>query len=281
MTISYSLHQINDRHTFGFSPADYSRFKFGDGAVAKTFGHQLARGFISDYLTENPVGGQIVVVSSPYSFIPTATFAMKNHFVFELNHWLAEHDLPVVQETKVHRTVTYKEDYGELSAEQRITLIGNDTFHIDKYFLEGKTLIFLDDIRITGSHERMIMKMVKEYGLKNDIYMLYYAELTNNEIHPNIENYLNYHSVKSIFDLDAIVNDRQFCVNTRLVKYILNYKYHDFCLFIQGQQHDFVTMLYYMAVGNNYHTMESYQRNLTYIKNFIFKNDQKLISYGN
>jgi hypothetical protein len=64
------------------------------------------------------------------------------------------------------RTITYKEDYGELDAEQRLLkLIGNDSFHIDKMFLKGKTLVFLDDIRITGGHERMIMKMIDEYEL--------------------------------------------------------------------------------------------------------------------
>jgi hypothetical protein len=139
----------------------------------------LADGFIRDYLTENPIKQQIVVISSPYSFIPTATFAMKNWFVARLNRWLARHGYPVVQETKVHRTITYKEDYGELDAEQRMNLIGNDSFHIDKDFLQDKTLIFLDDIKITGSHERMIMKMVDEYGLSNDIFMLYFAELMN------------------------------------------------------------------------------------------------------
>ncbi len=99
---------------------------------------------------------------------------MKNHFVFRLNRWLADNELPVVQETKVHRTITYKEDYGELSAEERIRLIGNDSFHIDASFLRGKTLLFLDDIKITGSHERMILKMAKEHGLANPIYMLYF-----------------------------------------------------------------------------------------------------------
>jgi hypothetical protein len=151
---------------------------------------------------------------------------MKNYFVFRLNRWLAENNLPVVQETKVHRTITYKEDYGELNAEQRMSLIGNDSFHIDAEFLKGKTLIFLDDIKITGSHERMISKMIGQYNLHNDIYMLYFAELANLSIHPNIENYLNYHDVKSIFDLDVIISGGNFCVNTRVVKYILNYD-HD------------------------------------------------------
>ncbi|WP_454803302.1 phosphoribosyltransferase family protein [Mucilaginibacter phyllosphaerae] len=268
---TYSLHHIHHDDNFGFNADDYSRFKFGDGAVSKDFGTALANGFIKEYLSDNLVTDQIVVISSPYSFIPTATFAMKNWFVYRLNHWLAEKGLPVVQETKVHRTITYKEDYGELNAEQRMSLIGNDQFHIDKAFLAGKTLLFLDDIRITGSHERMIMKMVDAYGLDNDIHMLYFAGLMNSNIHPNVENHLNYHYVKSIFDLDGIIKSSDFCMNTRIVKYILNYSFNGFRVFIQTQTADFVELLYHMALGNGYHTIEAYEQNLNFIRKLLFE----------
>jgi len=280
MQVSYSLHKIDQPFHFGFSPDDYSRFKFGDDRVAKAFGEQLADGFIRERLLANPIREQIVVVSSPYSFIPTATFAMKNYFVFRLNRWLAEQGAPVVQETKVHRTITYKEDYGELNAEQRIQLIGNDAFHIDEAFLKGKTVLFLDDIRITGSHERMIVKMVREYNLQNDIYLLYFAELTNKAIHPNIENHLNYHCVKSIFDLDPIIRGDAFFLNTRIVKYILNYDFDTFCIFLQNQTEGFVDYLYNMALGNGYHTIDAYARNLAFIKMTVYKTQNNRIQYG-
>jgi hypothetical protein len=280
MYFTYSLHKINHPYHFGFNPDDYSRFKFGDYAVARAFGEDLADGFIREHLQGNPIREQIVVVSSPYSFIPTATFALKNHFVFRLNRWLADHDFPVVQETKVHRTITYKEDYGELDAEQRLQLIGNDSFHIDKTFLEGKVVLFLDDIKITGSHERMILKMVQEYGLKGGIYMLYFAELKNKTIHPNIENHLNYHFVKSIFDLEPIIRGESFFLNTRVVKYILIYDFEPFCIFLQNQTEAFVDYLYNMALGNGYHTIEAYARNLAFIKTQLYKTLNNRIQYG-
>jgi hypothetical protein len=280
MHLTYSLHKINHPYHFGFNPDDYSRFKFGDEAVARVFGEQLADGFIREHLRPGPIREQIVVVSSPYSFIPTATFAMKNYFVFRLNRWLAENGFPVVQETKVHRTITYKEDYGELSADERLQLIGNDSFHIDKAFLEGKTVFFLDDIKITGSHERMILKMVQDYDLKGDIYMLYFAELTNKTIHPNVENYLNYHFVRSIFDLAEIIRGEFFFLNTRIVKYILNYDFDAFCIFLQNQTEGFVDYLYNMALGNGYHTIEAYGRNLAFIKEYLHKTQNNRIQYG-
>ncbi|MDB5087556.1 MAG: hypothetical protein JWR09_1550 [Mucilaginibacter sp.] len=281
MKVTYSLHHINNSSAFDFNPDDYSRFKFGDDAVAKHFGTRLADGFINRHLEKEPIEQQIVVISSPYSFIPTATFAMKTWFVYRLNRWLAANGYAVVQETKVHRTITYKEDYGELNAQERISLIGNDSFHIDKQFLEGKTLIFLDDIKITGSHERMIMKMVTEYGLQNDLYMLYFAELVNKSIHPNIENLLNYHQVKTIFDLEPIIKSGSFIINTRIVKYILNYNFECFCIFIENQDNSFVNLLYDMALGNGYHTIDAYAKNLNFITENLFVNNNNLIKHGN
>lgn len=274
---SYALHKISSTEEFGFDPDDYSRFKFGDDLVAKDFGEQLADGFISDYLEKNFVEQQMVVISSPYSFIPTATFAMKNYFMHQLNRWLVENGGLVVQEAKVHRTITYKEDYGELSAEDRLKLIGNDSFHIDKHFLEGKTLLFLDDIRITGSHERMILKMAGEYGLDNDIHMIYFAELVNKNIHPNVENALNYHQVKSVFDLDDIIKGGFFCFNTRIVKYILNADFNSFSIFIKNQTDEFINMLYNLSLGNGYHLIDAYAENLNFIKSHIKLKNYKLI----
>ena len=262
----YSLHKINSADNFGFSPTKYSKFKYGDDLIAKEFGNALAEGFIEDYLTKNPILEQIVVISSPYAFIPTATFGMKNYFVFRLNRWLAENNLPVVQETKVTRSITYKEDYGALDEAQRLSLIGNDTFHIDSTFLKDKVLIFLDDIRITGSHERMITKMLKEYSLKNETHLLYFAELINRNIHPNIENFLNYYHVKSIFDLDDIIKGERFSINTRIVKYILNGEPSLFQIFIQNHSDSFLELLYNMAIGNSYHTIEAYQENLNLLR---------------
>ena len=274
---SYALHQIYNTAEFGFDPDAYSRFKFGDDQVAKQFGLALADGFINNYLKDNFIDNQIVVISSPYSFIPTATFAMKNYFVHQLNRFMADHGGLVVQEAKVHRTITYKEDYGALSAEERMNLIGNDSFQIDKQFLEHKTLLFLDDIRITGGHERMILKMVDTYEMKNDIHLLYFAELANMDIHPNVENMLNYHHVKSIFDLESIIKSGAFAFNTRIVKYILNTDVNSFSIFINNQTEDFINLLYNLALGNGYHQIDAYAENLGYIKGQIFTKKYKLI----
>jgi len=265
----FSLHKLRDKCRPGFDPAEYSRFKFGDYGIAEKFGIELAQAFVTNVLALQPPSRQLVVLSSPYSFIPTASFALKNHFVFTLNRWLASKELRVCQECKVHRSATYKEDYGNLDAAQRLELINKDSFYVDQDYLEDKTLLFLDDIRITGSHENMIVKMAREYNLNNEVYLIYFAELVNAEIPPSFENYLNYYQVKTIFDLNPIIDSAGFFINTRIVKYILNAVEKDLSAFIPQQNPAFIGLLYDMAIGNGYHTMPAYAANLNLIKTTI------------
>jgi len=279
MSNTIAVHSIIDKNNLPFSAQDYSKFKFGSKTIARLFGEELAQIFVSDYklaLSCRLLPNQIVVISSPYQFIPTATFAMKDYFVRALNHWLAENNLPVVQETKITRSISYREDYGALSAEDRMKLIGKDSFHIDKEFVKGKYCLFLDDIKITGSHEKMIQKMVDEYKLECDYSYLYYAELVDSTINPNIENELNYAYVKSLIEVNQVMKSPGgFLLNTRTVKYILNSNTEDFRTFVAYQSQKFLHTLYHQAIGNSYHLDEVYKLNLNYIKE-ILKNTNSI-----
>lgn len=276
--MTFSLNHIEDKDEIPFSPVEYSKFKFGCKTVAKKFGYALADGFIEAFF-QNPFlkkediavffDRQIVVCSSPYCFIPTATFAMKDYFIQRLNAYLISIGKNVVQETKIHRTITYKEDYGNLNAEERLMLIGGDGFHIDREFVNGKTVLFLDDIKITGSHEKVVQKMIKDYNLDIQSIFLYFAELTNKYIHPNIENHLNYYFVKSLLDLDKIIKNENFLLNTRVVKYILNSDFEEFKNFIHYQPIRLVNSIYHLAIGNSYHKIDDYKTNLNYIKTLL------------
>lgn len=276
----YARHKIYDRDhlindNFPFSPKKYSKFKFGDKTAAREFGYALAKGFINSFMekvfeSDNLWSAkQIVVVSSPYCFIPTATFAMKDYFIQCLNDWLVKHDYPVVQEAKIYRTITYTEDYGGLSSEEREKLIGKDGFYIDREFVKNKFVLYLDDIKITGSHEKVIRKMISDCNLEHEYLFLYYAQLANIEVHPKIENDLNYAFVKSLLDLDKIIKNDHFLLNTRVVKYILNSPFEEFKNFINYQSKKFVNTVYHSAMGNSYHLIDNYKTNFTYLKTMI------------
>ena len=265
----FSGFQVSSANEFDFSPEEYSKFKYGALNIAQKFGYILAERFIENCFSKNYDGTPIAVLPSAYSHIPTASFFMKKFFVDKLNNYLYENNYPVVAETKIHRTVTYREDYGEMSAEDRYKLIKGDRFYIDKDFLEDKKLLFLDDIKITGTHERIIVNMLNGYNVSNDCYMLYFAELINKDIPANIENYLNNYFVKNLRDINYIIKNEKFQFNTRVVKYILNSKPEEFDLFIKDQDNNFVNELYYNAIGNEYFKFSSYLRNLEKLKSSL------------
>ena len=273
MSSVYSLHKISGFDTLTFNPADYSRFKFGDGRVATAFGETLAAGFLQEHETDLRSGRQTVILPSPYFAIPTASYAMAMAFKKIINRFLAANRLPVAEEARIHRFKTYSLDYGELDADSRLNLIINDKYHLDSQFLQGKLLIFIDDIRITGSHELVIRNLLKQFGLeKEEACYLYFAQLEGKDIHPRIENDLNYHYVKSLHDLHSIINGHDFQVNTRIVKYILNTEFAAFAPFIARQTAAFRERLIDLAISNGYHEMEEYRQNYLHLISITYKN---------
>lgn len=265
----FSAFQVSDSKEFDFAAEKYSKFKFGSTNIAREFGHTLADQFINQLFKYSYTGKPIVVLPSAYSHIPTASYFMSIHFIDKLNLFLYENDYSPVETGKISRSVTYREDYGDMNAEERYNLIKGDKFHIDEELLKNKILIFLDDIKITGTHERIIIKMLDDYDIHNHCYMLYYAELTDPAICPKTENYLNHFFVKEISDLQSIINQDDFEFNTRIIKYILNSDHKACRLFLEKQSKSFITELYYKALGNEYYKFPEYTTNLLVIKELV------------
>lgn len=266
---TFSAFQVSDPRNFDFPAEKYSRFKFGSTAIAREFGYTLADRFINQLFKFTYEGKPIVVLPSAYSHIPTASYFLTIFFIDKLNQFLYKNGFSPVETGKIHRNITYREDYGEMTAEERYNMIKGDKFHIDETLIKNKILIFIDDIKITGTHERIIVKMLDDFDIQNHCYMLYFAELTDPAICPKTENYLNHFFVKDITDLQAIINQNDFVFNTRIVKYILNSN-HDACKqFIQQQQPSFINKLYYNALGNEYYKFSEYSANLLFIENLI------------
>ncbi len=262
----FSLHEIVERESPGFDPVDYSRFKHGDGKVAEKWGEELACAFYEKVFRFLPDNRPTVALSSPFCHIPTASFFMYRQFLARINRLLAADGRPVVSESKIFRTVTYRDDYGSLNASERLRLIGNDLFQLDRHFLAGKRLLLLDDIRITGSHETVIERALEAHDLLDcQRSYLFFAELANHAIHPNIENHLNNYAMKSLDDLHEIIQEGHFRLNTRVVKWVLAHEPIAFQSFFKKQGDAFWQPFFDAAIGNSYHEIGEYQKNLNFL----------------
>ncbi|MBE8725743.1 phosphoribosyltransferase family protein [Flavobacterium hungaricum] len=266
MNISYSLHKIVEQETCPFKEAEYSRFKFGDKLYAEKFAEDLFDGFVEQHRDLILSDKDIVILPSPYLSIPTASNFLCYYFKKELNSYLFKNGKKACIESKIYRNQTYVTDYGNLDFEQRVKLISNDTYYIDRNFIEGKLCIFVDDIKITGSHEHTVNKILNQYDVKGDFLFVYYAELANKEIHPKIENHYNYFAVKNVEDIVSIVNSEDFQYNTRIVKYILSLDDKQFAYLVSNISRKKSNELFHLAISNNYHQILEYQNNINVIK---------------
>jgi hypothetical protein len=270
----FSAYEITSRNNICFLPDEYSKFKYGSISIARKYGYDLANKFINEFKSVI-LNRKLLIVPSAFSHIKTASGIMTEHFIDRLNYFLIKNSCPRVEQTKIYRTVTYRDDYGEMTAEDRYNLIKGDTFYIDKGFLTEKLLIFIDDIRVTGTHERIIIKMLDQYEIRNDCIMLYFASIENSGINPNIENYLNQYTINNLFKIDELIRNEDLQFNTRVVKYILNSTFGEFVIFINQQSLDLLKKLYFLAIGNSYEKFECYSTNLNYLENLIIKLDNK------
>ncbi|MGV4413186.1 phosphoribosyltransferase family protein [Chryseobacterium sp. T1] len=267
MKKSFSLHKVDNDSVCPFNEDEYSKFKFGETLYAKKFANELFKGFINKYATLILEQKEIILFPSPYLSIPTASNFLCSYFKEKLNLFLFEEGKSACKEGKIYRKQTYSQDYGNMSFEERINLISNDTYYIDSNFVNDKFCVFIDDIKITGSHERTVDKILKESNIDGDFIFVYYAELINSEIHPSIENHYNYFSVKSTQDLLQIIQSKTFKFNTRIIKFILMLNDKEFEAIISKISLDQIENLFYLAISNNYHQMEEYIQNINKLKN--------------
>jgi hypothetical protein len=263
---SYSLHKIIDEKHCPFDMTEYSWFKFGDKQYAEKFAHELFNGFIKIHGDLLLSSKEIVLLPSPYLSIPTASNFLCFYFKKYLNSFLYVNNSKACVESKIFRNQTYVTDYGNLSFDERVQLISNDTYYIDKNFINDKLCIFVDDIKITGSHEHTVNKILDQYNVTGEFLFLYYAELVNKQIHPKIENHYNYFAVKCVEHILDVVNRVNFQYNTRIIKYILSLNQNQFSYLINNITTKASSELFHLAISNNYHQIPEYQKNINTIK---------------
>jgi hypothetical protein len=265
----YSANKFSSLSDLPFSAIEYSKLKYGSKKSARKFGVELATKFLSSStfmgLYPEISGSNLVVCSAPWKNIPVASTAIKDYFISRFNPTWAENN-PSVESLKVCRAHSYNEDYGSMNKDAREKAITSDAFYIDKEFIKGKTLIFIDDVKITGAHERRIEQLLDSVGYEGRVIFLYYAEYLG-DTNPEIENALNFSFVKGLLDINYIIQNDEFMFNTRVVKFILDKPREEFRNFIDYQSKDFLHQLRKELIGNEYHKLPEFLSNYNYLKN--------------
>lgn len=244
----------------------YSKFKHGSKTQARIFGRDVAS------VCSFPDNSNLVFYSAPHNNIHTASNAFKDYLVGSCARQFMERKISVKQ-GKVNRKYSYDNDYGKMSKEDRKKAISSDLFEIDKSVIKDTDiLIFVDDIKITGSHEERIIEMLEREKIENEVIFVYLAEYTGDD--PAIEHRLNHHSINNLLDINSVIRNEEFIFNTRVVKYILKAEIAHFVSFIMYQSDVFQDTLYSLSILNGYHTNPMYETNFGILNNIVKQNNK-------
>ena len=271
-----ALHSIIDVDNPPFNYSEYSRFKFGDNLISKTYAKDLFDYFITKSNNFNLLREfkKIYIYSSPYNYIPTSSFYLTQNFFNLLDNYLIDKGIRVeLVFGKINRLQTYTQDYGALSAEERYNLIKNDTYSFVDVPPENSLSIFIDDISITGTHQRVIENLILENNISCHYCFLYYAKLENNKIPSSFENKLNYAYVNTTRIYIDILLSINFVITTRATKYLLNLKEQDLIFvltkLLNENRKELMVEILSCALQNKYDEIEEYENSIKSLYEFI------------
>ena len=264
-------------HTFatlagaGFNTDDYSRLKFGSNQAARRMGRILAESFFKAY-TVRLLTEEFVVVPSPYNYVKNAATVLSEHFVDHLNYLIASSSIrgmgKSVEWDIIHRKVSYINDYGFLSKEDRKALIDGDTFCLNKDFWGNKNMIFIDDVNITGTHEDKLIEILDEEGVTNDTFFLYFAKHIGTEA--NTEAALNFSYVNNVTKFVEMIKEEYDakCL-VRPIKYLMSQDSETFKVALSQLPLDYVDQLFHGCLAEGYNNIDKYQANYQFLMTFF------------
>lgn len=266
----FSLHKFDSRENINFDINLYSKLKYGSN-VGYKFGVELANNFFNKHKHLLSTK-QIVITESAYQMVRNAASVITDGFYDQLNQLLCEYNGFNCYRVKINRIVPYIQDYGKVSIEERVNLLKEDTFTMDFKFVRDKFIIFLDDIFITGTHQRKIEEMCENnYIDLNNCMCVYYAELTDPLTDPSIESYLNSYKIKTLNDLLDIINSETYTYNivVRTLKMILQSDKNDLIKFLPNLSKELIVKIYKQILAEGYHKNIDFTENFNEIKKEI------------
>ena len=207
-----------------FDAALYSRYKYGSAVAADSFARALAQAFLDRYrgLAHQP---RLLIASSPYRRVPTAANALAVRFATVLNAARAGRGVPPAPLLHIERIAASSGDYGTLSAEARTRLMAANALCFDRLrpHADGAHLIVVDDVKVTGAHQRCLTRASETLPLDSRTFahIAAFDGASTQRPDPALEDRLNHAAISTLDDLADIVGDADFTWNVRVCKFLL------------------------------------------------------------
>jgi hypothetical protein len=122
-------------------------------------------------------------------------------------------------------------------------------------------LIVVDDVRVTGAHQRCVTSASEglPFGSRTFLYVAAFVGARCGYFDPSVENALNHSVIKTLDDLARIVRADDFAWNVRVCKFLLNPdNRRDLPQFLAGMPDWFVRDLHRNSTRDGYACMDAY-----------------------
>jgi PRTase ComF-like len=209
-----------------FSPERYSRYKYGSVAAAEAFAQALGAAVVERH-PELACAPRLLMTSSPYTYVPTAATTLARRLQPVLNAARARCGLPRAPFVQVDRVTPAAGDYGTLSAAAREGRMAANALSFGRFSparVRDAQLLIVDDVRVTGAHQRCLMRASDELPLtaRAFLYLASFGSPPGGGLDPTQEDALNHAAVRSLDDLAGIVEADDFAWNVRVCKFVLD-----------------------------------------------------------
>ena len=200
---------------------EYSRFKFGDGLVGIKYGTLLGSLAVSDdksFLSND----EILVASSAYRVAPPASESLVQPFVAAANLSAQGVGLNTrFSHFKVSKAKLAADNYASMTFEERAATLQHDLILPPELKLEGRYVIMLDDIRVTGLREHALIRLLEAADVERADFF-YVLNVPNGIEHPQTEAIINKRAVRNVEDIIELANQPTFVPNVRMCKFIVS-----------------------------------------------------------
>lgn len=235
----------------------YSEFKYGRRSAAELFGDRIAEQLIDQFHTQITPGEEIVVLGTPYKNLPNAArllaITVERHL--RASGFLSSYG-------RIYQDHVGEGVYSTFTQAERDARNGQKNRFFDPKKLEGRHIVVIDDVRITGSVQRSIAKLLADVP-KLSLTIVNLAQLDPElaQREPQLEHALNHLAVKDLSDVLRLMMSGDFVLVTRVVRFILQSAPHEVLWLLERLRADQVTMLYEAVIEERYDQIEDY--NLT------------------
>jgi hypothetical protein len=255
---------VEDRSGKLFHPEDYSKFKHGSVPVQRRYGYLLAEHLIArfNHLLLDP-NEQIAMAPFAFMHLPTAAGNMMKYVHDRLSMHLRTIGRAAIERFHIYKyAVNHSVDhnYARVSAAERKEILAQTPLSVDAKRLEGKTVVMLDDIFITGNSEARMKDVLEDSGAKRVVFayvaMMDEAEATAN---PGIESVLNQWHVKGLSEMLEILVPGQYNFNLRNCKFILESPPEEVARFLPQLDQTVFDDFWSACLTNSYYTEPCYR----------------------